>query len=55
MSQVDLFRIQEGREEPFLSLLAAKYQTVASSSAHGFDFKLVYQSPEGTQEVNWER
>ena len=53
MSQVNLFRIQEGREDSIRSLLDGNYQTVANLSQQGFDFKLLYQHSTGQQEVNW--
>lgn len=53
MSQVNLFRIQEGREDSIRSLLQDNYRTVANLSQQGFDFKLLYQHSTGQQEVNW--
>ena len=53
MSQVNLFKIHEGREDDFLSFLGTRYQTVASSNEQGFHFALFYQQPEGSQAVNW--
>ena len=53
MSQINLFRIQDGREKSLRELLNSKYKNISSTVQNGFDFELLLQNSEDKQDVNW--
>lgn len=53
MSQVNLFKIQDGREAVFLKFVGGQYKTVAEATVKGFKFKLLWQESSEQQDVNW--
>ena len=53
MSQINIFKIQKGRETEFESFVRKSYKKVGTTQQNGFCFELMYQAPLNDQPVSW--
>lgn len=53
MSQINLFKIQEGKEATFVTFVEGQYETICEKTIGPFHFKLLWQERLEKKDVNW--
>ena len=54
MSQINLFKIQEGKEATFVTFVEGQYETICEKTIAPFHFKLLWQERLEKKDVNCE-